>query len=123
MIEEPRPSLLDTGTRWQHYSELRDLFATGIEILKHVHVKSAADQKKRAQLEGAVELLDARIDLLADFHFQTTYGSKLRKVIDNDVDDIYENMKLDREEAEDAAKNKAKPQDDNSEGPEAYTTK
>ena len=124
MVEEPRLSLQGIGTRWQHYSELRELFATGLEILNHLHVKSASDQKKRIQLEGAVELLDARINLLSDFHFQTTYGSKLRQVIDGDVDNIYRKSKRERE---DAAKEK-KPEppvtpDEDSEGPETYSNK
>ena len=118
-MSDPRLSLLDTGTRWEHYSELRELFACGIEIIKNLHYKSTVDNAKLAKLESAVELLDARINLLADYTFQTTFGSKLRATVDRDVDRIYKTLK---KEAEDAAKEN-KPPDEDNEGPETYSNK
>ena len=75
--------------------------------------------KKQKQLEGAIELMDKRIELLADFQSGTNYGSTLYKTINGDVDNIYKGMKKGRE---DAAKEKQRPDEDN-EGPADYTTK
>ena len=96
-MEEPKMSLLEMGTRWSHYSELRELFACGVEILKNITIKSPTDRDKLKKLEGAVELLDGRINLLADFHFNTTYDSKLRGVVDGEIDNIYRKNKRENE--------------------------
>src|ERR1039458_8534947 len=98
-IDDPAPklNLLETGTRWAHYAELRDLFTTGIEIINNMTTKSSGDQLKRVKLEGAVEMLDARINLLSDFLYNTTYGSKLRGIIDCDVTNLYRTMTLEKE--------------------------
>ena len=97
-IDDPAPklNLLEMGTRWAHYAELRDLFTTGIEIINNMTTKSSGDQLKRVKLEGAVELLDARINLLSDFMYNTTYGSKLRGIIDCDVTNLYRTMTLEK---------------------------
>jgi hypothetical protein len=97
-IDDPAPklNLLETGTRWAHYAELRDLFTTGIEIINNMTTKSSGDQLKRVKLEGAVEMLDARINLLSDFLYNTTYGSKLRGIIDCDVTNLYRTMTLEK---------------------------
>ena len=117
MIDEPkRLDLKELGTRWEHYSELRELFAIGIEILKHLTVRSPSDRDKQRKLESAVEMIDGRINLLADYTFQTTYGSKLRAVVDGDVDNIYRKLKR---ENEDAAKAN-KPSGENNASPSAY---
>ena len=121
-MSEPRLSLMDKGTRWDHYSELRELFSIGIEILKNVRIKSSTDQLKRAQLQGVVELIDGRINLLSDFHFKTTFGSLLRGTVDGDVDSLYRAMKRGREDATKEIE-KAKPTDEDGDGPETYSTK
>jgi hypothetical protein len=117
--EHSKPDLLEMGTRWQHYVELRDLFADGIEIIKRMTIKSSADAVKRVKLEAAVELLNARLNLLSDFLYNTTSGSKLRSVIENDVDTIYRKLKMERLNAEKAKKS----EDDDGESPADYTTK
>lgn len=117
---DERLGLQETGTRWEHYSELRELFACGIEILKNLSVKSPTDREKQKKLEGAVELLDGRINLLADYHFHTTYGSKLRAIVDFDVDAMYRRMKKEQADAAQASK---KPEDNDSEGPETNPSK
>jgi hypothetical protein len=132
-MEEPKMSLLEMGTRWSHYSELRELFACGIEILKNLSVKSPTDRDKLRKLEGAVELLDGRINLLADYHFNTTYGSKLRGVIDGEVDNIFRKNKRENDLRAEGAKvlehlkekdnAKDKPKDDDGESAADYTTK
>lgn len=124
-MEDPqRLDLQETGTRWDHYSELRELFACGIEILKNLNVKSTADAVKREKLEHAVEMLDGRIALLSDYARKTGWNSPdryaLREVIDSDVSRMFAEMKIAREEANESKAIKA---DDDSEGPETYTTK
>lgn len=124
MIDDiPKLCLTDTGTRWAHYAELRELFACGIEILSHLTIVSGADLTKLRDLEGAVRLIDTRMNLLSDYMFQTTYGSKLRQVIDGDVDSMYRKMKREREDAAKESKPESKPPDADREGPADYTTK
>ena len=96
MADPQRLDLLEVGTRWAHYSELRELFSVGIEILKHLTVKYSSDQERQKKLENAVELIDGRISLLSDYTSNTTYGSKLRQVVDGDVDSLYRKMKRER---------------------------
>jgi 4-hydroxy-3-methylbut-2-en-1-yl diphosphate synthase IspG/GcpE len=130
-MEEPKMSLLEMGTRWSHYSELRELFACGVEILKNITIKSPTDRDKLKKLEGAVELLDGRINLLADFHFNTTYGSKLRGVVDGEIDNIYRKNKRENELRVEGAKvlerlketNEKAKSDDDGESPADYSTK
>jgi hypothetical protein len=95
--EPQRLDLLDVGTRWQHYAELRELFALGIEILKHLHVKSSMDYDRQRKLEHAVEMIDGRLSLLSDYVHETTFGSKLRNTIEHEVDNLYLKMKRERE--------------------------
>lgn len=111
--------LMETGTRWAHYSELRELFAYGVEIIKNMHVKSSGDQEKQKKLEGAIELLDARINLLSDFSFNTTYGSKLRAVIETEIDPMYRRMRVENQIND--AKSSKKPEDHDD--PTTYSTK
>src|ERR1017187_7450277 len=73
-----RLDLMETGTRWQHYAELRELFACGIEIINRMSLKSCGDAVKLKKLEGAVELLDARLNLLSDFVFLSTRSEERR---------------------------------------------
>jgi hypothetical protein len=97
MEEPPRLGLQDVGTRWEHYSELRELFALGIEILKNLPVKSSIDEHRRVKLEHAVEMIDGRLSLLSDYVHETTFGSKLRNTIEHEVDNLYLKMKRERE--------------------------
>ena len=117
-------NLLGSGTRYQHYSELRDVFAVGIEILKNLTVKSSKDNDRRVKLEYAVEMIDSRLDFLSDRERKTAWGSHIRAAIDEDVDDLYREMKiatplLDKAVANAEAKNKANNGDD----PSEYSTK
>ena len=55
-MEDPslKPNLFEKGTRWDHYNELRDVFASGVEILNQLKVKSLGDRKKQLQLQLAL---------------------------------------------------------------------
>jgi len=109
--------LMETGTRWEHYAELLDLFAEGIEVLKRGNFRTPADRSQQVRLEHAVEVISGRLDFLAGTTAGTAYGSPLRKVIDREIEPLMSELKI--EEAENAAQNK----DDDSDRPETYTTK
>lgn len=69
----------ETGTRFQHYSELRELFADGIEILTKclpAH-RSPGDDEKLKKLKAAEELIAKRLELLSGFERQTVWNAKL----------------------------------------------
>jgi hypothetical protein len=73
-------------------------------------------------LECAVELIDAQLNRLSDFLYHTTFGSKLRGVVDVDVENIYRKMQLERKIDEAKTKPPTKS-DDDGESPADYTTK
>ena len=100
-MEDPilKPNLFEKGTRWDHYNELRDVFASGVEILNQLKVKSLGDRKKQLQLQNAVEMIEGRINYITDYTRETSWGSPVRSAIDGDVDNIYRKMKLEREKA------------------------
>ena len=121
-MEDPslKPNLFEKGTRWDHYNELRDVFASGVEILNQLKVKSLGDRKKQLQLQNAVEMIEGRINYITDYTRNTSWGSPVRSAVDGDVDNIYRKMKLEREKAN-ATSDKKDSTD--SEGPDSYTTK
>lgn len=75
------PDLNETGTRYQHYAELAELFRTGVDILDTMsqNLINDTDRKKRVKLVGAIELIEARMGLLADYDKKTF---SLRRTID-----------------------------------------
>jgi hypothetical protein len=121
MIDDvPKLDLMEMGTRWQHYAELRELFACGIEVIKTMSFKSSGDDVMRVKLEGAVELIDIRINRLSDFSFLTTgNNSTLKRAVNDDVNDLYQHLRLNRLEQENA---KDAPKDDRDD-PTTYSTK
>jgi hypothetical protein len=119
--ESLKPNLLEKGTRWDHYNELRDLFASGVEVLKTLRVKSRSDQERQAKLEHAVEMIEGRLNFITDFTQKTGWGSAIRSAVDGDIDNMYRKMKVERERANATSKENNAANDD--EGPEAYTTK
>lgn len=66
---EKKPSLLDQGTRFQHYADLLDYFSDGVEANKQSYTRSPNPvcQLRLAQLEAAVKLLKKHVELLADY--------------------------------------------------------
>lgn len=68
------------ATRWDHYTELRDLFADGIIACQQELQYSNESQllkTKLAELKAAVRLIEKRLDLLSGFDLQEHYGSDL----------------------------------------------
>jgi hypothetical protein len=119
--ESLKPNLLEKGTRWDHYNELRDLFASGVEILTNLAVKSRSDKEKMTKLQSAVEMIDGRLNYITDFTQKTGWGSQIRSVVDGDVDNLYRKMKQEREKAN--ATSEKQDRTDDGESPASYTTK
>lgn len=67
-----RLDLMETGTRYDHYMELRDVFTEGIEMLKQMSSmhKGVKEWEKQKTLEAAVRHIEGRIEYLADFQNQ-----------------------------------------------------
>lgn len=64
-----RPDPQELGTRYDHYVELRDLFAQGVEIIKGMREtwKSVGERTQQQQLESAVMLINKRLDLITGY--------------------------------------------------------
>jgi len=81
-LEKQYP-LDEVGSRFSHYSELREVFADGVEILKNltsVH-KSAADVIKLAELKVAEKLIAKRLEVLSGFERKMVYNATLPSTI------------------------------------------
>jgi hypothetical protein len=63
------PTLDDLGTRYQHYQELRELFAEGVEILNNAlsYCKNKPDEERKASLQHAVNEISNRMEILSGF--------------------------------------------------------
>lgn len=62
------PDLMENGTRYQHYTELIDIFSLGIEVINNLGThKSDADEKSRVELEHAVNRIQKRMDVLSKY--------------------------------------------------------
>jgi hypothetical protein len=77
--------LMETGTRYEHYLELRDAFATGIVILSNQsQYEEVVNQTTRAnikKLEGAVDLIESRVNFLSEYKTKMASHSDLAKLI------------------------------------------
>jgi hypothetical protein len=76
--------LTEMGTRLDHYNELREVFALGVEMLKTmnpVHL-TELDKEKQIKLHNAADAIQGRIDMLAKFPQGSGYGSWLQMTID-----------------------------------------
>lgn len=116
-----KPNLFEQGTRWDHYNELRDLFAEGVDILERIKIKMPADRLKLVKMKYALEMIEARLNFITDYTKGTSYGSKLRTAVDGDIDTLFRKMKLER--SENAATTQQNAQDDDNDSPASYTTK
>jgi hypothetical protein len=79
-----RYDLMETGTRYLHYTELLDLWSDGIEILKNAIKKfdSTADKENLVKLTNARDMIQRRIDVLSDTDAGTRLYGSLAKEID-----------------------------------------
>lgn len=78
-----RISLTETGTRYDHYMELREIFMDGIDVLTRMNqgFVSDADKVVKVKLTNAVEMITRRMDILSDFVDKTgNYGDLARQI-------------------------------------------
>lgn len=68
-----RLDLMQMGTRYDHYTELKEIFALGIEVINNMRpgIASEGDKKMKVKLEAAVELIEKRLLYLADYENQS----------------------------------------------------
>lgn len=71
------------GTRWEHYSELVDIFGDGLIALGKLQYQTEIDRRKIEQLKAAVELIQIRLDLLARFEDANFYRSSFDNMFRN----------------------------------------
>lgn len=76
--------LMETGTRYEHYSELAEVFKVGIELLRGIdaHNNATVNAAKMEKLKNAVEMVEGRIDILSKYREKSTYGGFFRASID-----------------------------------------
>ena len=75
--------LMEKGTRYDHYVELREAFATGVEIIKNLSSQDVAMDAKRKLLEGAIEAINGRLNALSKYYSEMVYNSKLRREVES----------------------------------------
>lgn len=68
-----RLDLMQTGTRYDHYTELKEIFALGVEVINNMRpgIASEGDKRMKVKLEAAVELIEKRLLYLADYENQS----------------------------------------------------
>ena len=83
-MNSPRLNLYETGTRFEHYLELRDLFMEGVQMLKDLNPahRIESDDAKIIRLQNAADAIWQRISYLSDFVTETTHGSDMQREID-----------------------------------------
>lgn len=72
------------GTRWDHYTELRDLFADGLIACENdmkYNRQSTMLNTRKAELTAAVKLIEARLALLAGFDIANESYSDFDKML------------------------------------------
>lgn len=76
--------LMETGTRFQHYSELAEVFKVGIELLRGIdaHNNATVNTAKLEKLKNAVEMVEGRIDILSKYREKSAYGGFFRASVD-----------------------------------------
>jgi hypothetical protein len=58
-------ALLETGTRYEHWSELLDIFRQGVQVVAGMPHPSAGDITMRTKLENAIEMIERRLNNIA----------------------------------------------------------
>jgi hypothetical protein len=89
MAEERKgKSLQDVGTRYRHLTDLRDLWAEGIDALSSIKpaYKTESDTNLLKSLTTAVAMLDKQIEVLSDYN--TGAGFYMGRDIDKAISDV-----------------------------------
>lgn len=58
-------TLLETGTRFEHWNELLDIFRQGIQVVAGMSYASEADKNMKTKLENSVEMIERRLNHIA----------------------------------------------------------
>ena len=79
------PDLREVGSRYSHYTELRDVFADGVEVIKQAlkYHESASDRERLISLQHAVKEIEGRLATLSDFNDLAVSWGKLGREIDS----------------------------------------
>jgi hypothetical protein len=69
MIETKIIDLDEVGTRYRHYSELREIFSEGVAILRNAEKLQSSEQSKKriVSLQCAADEVDNRLGVLSGF--------------------------------------------------------
>ncbi len=84
MIESSKPEMLDlmeTGTRYEHYQELKEIFMRGIEEIARLTWKAPDDLATSDEMKIAVKLIQKRLDFLSNREKKTAYSSELAQTL------------------------------------------
>ena len=83
-MNNSRLNLYETGTRFEHYLELQELFLEAVQMLKDLNpaYRTDVDEAKITRLQNAADAVWGRISHLSDYVNETTYGSAMQKEID-----------------------------------------
>lgn len=75
--------LFQQGSRYDHYMELKETFATGVQILENaLKVEdNTTSRQNLVKLTNAVALIEARVNYLTDFNQATSQFGSLAKEI------------------------------------------
>ena len=84
--EKPKITTLDDiGTRYEHYVELRELFAEGVEVVKKAleyQPTNTMNQRRFESLSHAVAEVDRRIEVLAGYEEHSSRWSRFGRELD-----------------------------------------
>jgi hypothetical protein len=79
-------TLADLGTRYDHYAELREIFADGVEVVKQAIIYQPMNEMNKRRLESlqhAVNEIDRRIEVLSGYEEHSARWSKFGRELDS----------------------------------------
>ena len=77
--------LMEKGTRYQHYYELKEVFLLGIDVIDRMNQShiSEMDIEMKRKLTTAVDMIERRIGYLCNYSMETSDYSDLAREIDH----------------------------------------
>ncbi len=77
-------NLLERGTRYDHYMELKEVFLLGLDVIDRMNQKylTESDKLMRTNLKTTVEMIERRLAYLANYSTMTSGYSDLAREID-----------------------------------------
>lgn len=76
--------LLETGTRYSHYMELKEVFLLGIDVIDRMNQNylSESDKLMKKNLQTTVEMIEKRLAYLTNYSKMVSGYSDLAREID-----------------------------------------